>query len=102
MIWDEEKQNKELLNFYKKMIKIIASNKALVHGDFEEVYCDENLLAFKRVLNDEKLIVIFNNSDEDAIIELNLKCSAKELITGNIQELKKINLDKRSFKVFKY
>ena len=77
-------------------------NKALVHGDFEEVYCDENLLAFKRVLNDEKLIVIFNNSDEDAIIELNLKCSAKELITGNIQELKKINLDKRSFKVFKY
>lgn len=102
MIWDEEKQNKELLNFYKKMIKIRASNKALVHGDFEEVYCDENLLAFKRVLNDEKLIVIFNNSDEDAIIELNLKCSAKELITGNIQELKKINLDKRSFKVFKY
>lgn len=62
------------------------------------MYCDENLLAFKRVLNDEKLIVIFNNSDEDAIIELNLKCSAKELITGNIQELKKINLDKRSLK----
>lgn len=102
MIWDEERQNKELLNFYKMMIKVRASNKALVHGDFEEIYCEANLLAFKRVLNDEKLIVIFNNSDEDTEIELNLKCSANDLITGSIEELNKISLGKREFKVFKY
>ena len=29
------------------MIKIRASNKALVHGDFEEVYCDETYQRLK-------------------------------------------------------
>lgn len=102
MIWDEEKQNKELLKFYKTMIKVRTSNKALVHGDFEEVYCEGDLLAFKRVLNDERIMIIFNNSDEDADVELNLKCSAKNVITGDIEELNKVTLVKKSFKAFKY
>ena len=102
MIWDEENQNKDLLNFYKMMIKLRKANKELIYGDFEEIYCKNDLLAFKRVLKDTNILVLFNNSDKDEAIELNLNCKGTNLITGEIEKINKVKLDKKSFAVFKY
>lgn len=102
MIWDEENQNKDLLNFYKMMIKLRKENKELIYGDFEEIYCKDDLLAFKRVLKDTNILVLFNNSDKDETIELNLNCKGTNLITGEIEKINKVKLDKKSFAVFKY
>ena len=102
MIWDEENQNKDLLNFYKMMIKLRKENKELIYGDFEEIYCKNDLLAFKRVLKDTNILVLFNNSDKDEAIELNLNCKGTNLITGVIEKINKVKLDKKSFAVFKY
>ena len=102
MIWDEENQNKDLLNFYKMMIKLRKENKELIYGDFEEIYCKDDLLAFKRVLKDTNILVLFNNSDKDEAIELNLNCKGTNLITGEIEKINKVKLDKKSFAVFKY
>ena len=102
MIWDEENQNKDLLNFYKMMIKLRKANKELIYGDFEEIYCKDDLLAFKRVLKDTNILVLFNNSDKDEAIELNLNCKGTNLITGEIEKINKVKLDKKSFAVFKY
>ena len=102
MIWDEENQNKDLLNFYKMMIKLRKANKELIYGDFEEIYCKNDLLAFKRVLKDTNILVLFNNSDKDEVIELNLNCKGTNLITGEIEKINKVKLGKKSFAVFKY
>ena len=60
------------------------------------------MLAFKRVLKDINILVLFNNSDKDEAIELNLNCNGTNLITGEIEKINKVKLDKKSFAVFKY
>lgn len=102
MIWDEKRQNKDLLNFYKIMIRIRKENKEFIYGNFEEVYCNKNLLGFKRVFNNKNVLALFNNSNEEQLIEINLNCTGNNLITNKIESLNKIYLDKKSFKIFKY
>lgn len=101
MIWDEKKQNRELFDFYKNMINIRKNNKVLINGDFEEVYCENNIIAFKRVLNKEEIICIFNNNDNSVLVNLGLKLEGLNLITESIEKLSEINLDKLSFKIYK-
>lgn len=64
MIWDEEKQDKDLFNFYKTLNKIRKENKALVYGNFKTLYKDNNVIAYKRTLDNEEILVILNNNDE--------------------------------------
>ena len=101
MIWDDEKQNKDLFEFYKKMINIRKNNDEFIHGDFEEVYCENNVVSFKRVINSEEVVVIFNNNDKETLVKLNLKEKGINLINENIEELEEVKLDKLSFKVYK-
>lgn len=103
MIWDEKKQNHELLQLYKKLIKIRKSNNILVYGNFKEVYYDDNVIVFERSNNDENVLCIFNNhserkynfkKEEDTILE--------DLFTGKIIiETDSIDLEPLSFGVFK-
>ncbi|WP_278279604.1 alpha-amylase family glycosyl hydrolase [Clostridium sp. DMHC 10] len=77
MVWDEDKQNNELLDLHKKLIKIRKEEKTLVYGEYMSLYKYDNVLAFKRVLEGEEIIVILNNSDEFHKVNLkigNLKC----------------------------
>ena len=100
MIWDEKKQNIELLNFYKNMINIRKNNKVFIYGDFEEVYCKNNTIAFKRVLDNEEVLCIFNNSHESVLVNINSELKAVNLITESVEDLREIKLDKFSFKIY--
>ena len=101
MIWDKEKQNRRLFDFYKNMINIRKNNKVFTFGNFEEVYCQDNIIAFKRVLDKEEVLCIFNNSDDSVLININLGMKAVDLITKSIEDLVKIKLDGFSFKIYK-
>ena len=101
MIWQEEKQNKELFNFYKNMINIRKNNKVFIHGDFEEVYCKNNVIAFKRVLDDEEILCIFNNGNESVLVNINSESKAVNLLTESVENLREIKLDNLSFKIYK-
>ena len=83
------------------MINIRKNNKVLINGDFEEVYCENNIIAFKRVLNKEEIICIFNNNDNSVLVNLGLELEELNLITESIEKLTEINLDKLSFKIYK-
>lgn len=65
MVWESDKQNIELLEFYKKMNRIRKSEKVLVHGDILIIHVKQGVIAFKRKLNQEEIIVMLNNSDDD-------------------------------------
>ena len=101
MIWDKEKQNRELFDFYKNMINIRKNNKVFTFGNFKEVYCENNIIAFKRVLEKEEVLCVFNNSDDSVLVNINLELKAVNLITKSIEDLVKIKLDGFSFKIYK-
>lgn len=82
MVWDKGKQNLELLELYKKLINIRKENKALIYGEYKNIYLKDNVIVFERVLNDEKFIVAINNKDEDISINLKLHGQAVDILSG--------------------
>lgn len=72
MIWDKNRQNSDLLNFYKKIIKLRRESQALRRGSFKSLYQHENLYCFLRQLHEEKIIVALNNSNREVKIKIYL------------------------------
>lgn len=57
------RENRELLNFYREMIRIHRKNQALRKGSIKILKAKENLIAYARFWDDEQIVVIINNSD---------------------------------------
>ena len=72
MIWDKSRQNIDLLNFYKKIIKLRRESLALRRGNFKCLYQQGGLYCFSRQLNEEKIVVALNNSDKNEEINIAL------------------------------
>ena len=103
MIWDEKKQDKDILNLYKKLIKIRKENKSLIHGSFEVVYCKEEVIGFIREYCNDKILVILNNSEEDHYIKYDNKENGINLITGeSVDFLDKIKIKPLDFMIIKF
>lgn len=92
MVWDEDKQDRKLINYYKLLGRIRKENKALVYGEYLSVYKKDSVLCYKRKLNDEEILVILNNKDEVSSIEhyeiageyYDLLCNSKVIIKSKI------------------
>lgn len=65
MIWDEKKQNKNLLECMKGLISLRKTHSPFRGGDFETLIADAgtNLYAFRRKDGSGSCVVILNNSD---------------------------------------
>ena len=101
MIWEDKKQNKELLELCKKLISIRKENKLLIDGEFKEVCCDENIIAFIRDNNKEKVFVAFNNSLEEKKIKYNFECGIDLINDKVVRNIEEIEMSPLSFKVIK-
>lgn len=100
MIWDNEKQNKNLLKHYKKLIEIRKNNKALVNGKYEELYAKDRALAYKRVLDNNEILVLINNDKEKQNFDLNINGEFSDIYSGEkVLINKSIELEKMSFKI---
>ena len=75
MIWEDDKQDQNLLNWYKKLIRIRQENPALRTGKVEVVTVDSlrGIYAFARVKADNRLLVVFNNDSQDNQVEFSLE-----------------------------
>lgn len=83
MKWNKEDQNLDLFEFYKKLIKIRKENKALVYGEYKEIYVKNNVIVFERIYNEEVIVVIINNNNESISINLERNFEGVELIQGS-------------------
>ena len=101
MIWEDKKQNKELLELCKKLISIRKENQSLIDGTFKEVCCDENIIAFIRDNNKEKVFVAFNNSLEEKKIKYNFECGIDLINDKVVRNIEEIEMSPLSFKVIK-
>ena len=94
-------QNKDLLNFYKKIISLRNNNDPLSKGSIKFIYIDneKRTFAFERVLNDKKIICVFNLGNDENSLEVDSK--GKEIFPdANDNVIQKIVLEPNSFKVF--
>jgi cyclomaltodextrinase / maltogenic alpha-amylase / neopullulanase len=89
MIWNKEKQKRELFDLYKKLINIRKENSELIYGEYNEIYCNNNVIVFERFNNDNKIIAAINNNDVEVEVELNLYKNFKELLNNNDREIEK-------------
>lgn len=92
MIWNQEDQDLEMLDFTKKLISFRKDFQELLsYGNliWEEVASDHSLVKFSRQLSDEKVIGYFNQGNQEITIQVleksALACSNKAQISS--QEL---------------
>jgi glycosidase len=62
MIWDEKLWDRELLEFYKKLIELRKTSQALRKGVFIPGTADNGLFTFERGYGNERVVVCLNNS----------------------------------------
>lgn len=85
--WGNE--NKELINFYHKIVSIRNDENGLKKGDLNIYKTDSDIFAFERNYENEKVIVLVNVSNEQRIVkDINLSGSYVNLF--NIGEKYKI------------
>lgn len=73
----------DLHNFYKKMIKIRKENNVLKRGEFKSVLVKEDIYAYSRYIDDDKIVCVFNNSDRESELSLPLDCKNAHDIYNN-------------------
>lgn len=102
MIWDEDKQNKELRRLYKTMIKIRKENKELVYGSYDTLYVDDNILIFERSYRHNRTIIAINNNYEERTVQIQEEGRFKELINNQILNISgSITISPMSFLILK-
>jgi len=83
---DKVEVNTNLLEHYKKLIRIRNENPALQLGDFETVLVDNKneLYAFSRNYNDEKIIVVINNSNKTQYAKIKVPANTRWIDLLNV------------------
>lgn len=86
MIWEEEKQNKELLDFYKMLIALRKKHPALRRGKYRTCSVEEakNLYGFTRETEEETLYIFLNNSQCIRTLPLPEPKTFTNLLTGEL------------------
>lgn len=68
---EQLKDSGSVLQFYRELIRLRRANKALVYGDFQELYADsETIGGYARSFEGERWIVICNFTSEAAAVEM--------------------------------
>ncbi|MEO2205816.1 alpha-glycosidase [Paenibacillus pabuli] len=87
MEWDEAKQDRELFTFYQQLIALRHAHPALRaegHVRFLQARPEGSQLILERQSEDERILVLFNRSEETAIIEFEGGAGEwTELLDGN-------------------
>ncbi|MHA1984191.1 MAG: alpha-amylase family glycosyl hydrolase [Candidatus Hodarchaeales archaeon] len=72
MIWNKENWNKDINDFYKKIIKIRKSSTELQTGSLKLLYADNESFSFSRFIEDHITIICVNKANEEKQISLPL------------------------------
>lgn len=70
MVWDKERWNMELYEFYKNMIHIRRENDVLTEGDIRFFYVKNQIIGYERFKHDKKLVIFINNSDKNVHLDI--------------------------------
>lgn len=88
MVWEDEKQNQQILNFYKKMINMRKERKVLIYGDYKILYCKNNVLVYERNYEEERIVMAINNNSHNYYLQLDMDGEFKDIGNLNPREFK--------------
>ena len=94
---NEESWNKTILEFTKTMMQIKNVNPIFKYGRFELLDYKDDVVIFKRILQDESLICIVNRDRSTNDINISSNAHSIEIIYGNCEA----NLEDGSIKITK-
>ncbi len=77
--WDENKWDKDLLEYAKACTSLRRDHPALRQGEYKRIYAEDNVMAFTRALKNERITIAFNSSKQEKTIELSLGKKPKVL-----------------------
>jgi oligo-1,6-glucosidase len=86
-VQEQEDRPDSVLNYFRKMVQLRKSNLTLVYGAFELI--DENnnqIFAYTRQLDNEKLLVVLNFSDTAATLTSKEDISKAKMLICNYEE----------------
>ena len=84
----EEKDPNSCLNYFRKMVELRMKNPVLVYGDYKLLFPDhEQVYAYTRELEAQKMLVLLNFSEQSANIELPENFSLNNLLINNLEDL---------------
>ncbi len=100
MIWEEEKQDKELLSFVKELIQLRKSSKALSQGTmtFQE---HPDLLVYEKRWGDETFVIAINNQNKTSLFSIDQKGYQVILLHGKEANDKGLQLADKGFAILK-
>ncbi len=86
MVWDKEKQNLDLLHYYKELIGLFKKEEALHKGTFSLLFCDDTkgLILYLKSYMDQRIIVAINNGDKIVDLSEADKSLVRELSNGQV------------------
>jgi alpha-amylase len=92
-LWSKSPEHQDSLDWSRRLIALRRDEPALRRGTYEEVFCKQPTFAFVRRIKQDRILVVFNVSDEmqDLKFEIDDKCW-KDL---QVDDLLKIELIKR-------
>lgn len=85
MVWDEDKQDRDLLQFFRQIITIRHQNSVLRNGDFNFLYAQPHdwRIAYERKIGNSHIIIVMNVSHEEQSLHVDLPNGQWiDLITG--------------------
>lgn len=74
MVWDEEKQDRELFHFYKQMIALRKQYAALRTGSFTFLSAEKasKQVAYERKNQDDHFLIVMNAADQPASLQIDV------------------------------
>lgn len=91
-VYDKVAFNEPTYQFYKKLIKIRKENPELIDGEFRFLEANGKKLVYERVLNDSRIIVLFNLDKKPQKYSIP-NASYIDLLTGNLLNGKSLQLN---------
>ena len=86
----ENKDPNSCLNYFRDLVRFRMENPVLVYGDYQLLYPEnENVYAYTRELNDDKMLILLNFSEKETAIDLPSKMKEVKLLKNNLPELTK-------------
>ena len=80
---DQLKREDSVFNYYKKLIRLRKENEIIVYGNYELLLLeDENIFAYVRTLDNQKLLVVCNFSKTEQKFDFSGYENAKILISN--------------------
>lgn len=70
MLWDEKRQDKEMFQWYQKLIQLRKSYRSITEGKVVSYQADDEkgILAVTRELGEERVTIVFNCKAENAVL----------------------------------